>query len=62
MYKVMRADNDRGQKKKWLDYHKSILISVGQPDLFNQIVIKNPRATKAKITDKLNTFSKIKSE
>ena len=54
IYEIMRAEYDRGQNYKWLDYIKNILISVGQPDLFNQVLIENPRATKTKITNKLH--------
>ena len=54
IYEIMRAEYDRGQNYKWLDYIKNILISVGQLDLFNQVLIENPRATKTKITNKLH--------
>ena len=50
----MRSEYDRGQNYKWLDYIENILISVGQPDLFNQNFTANPKATKAKTTSKLN--------
>ena len=54
IYEIMRAEYDKGQNYKWLDYIKNILISVGQPDLFNQVLIENPRATKTKNTNKLH--------
>ena len=54
IYEIVRAEYDRGQNYKWLDYIKNIPISVGQPDLFNQVLIENPRATKTKITNKLH--------
>ena len=54
IYEVMRSEYDRGQNYKWLDYIENILISVGQPDLFNQNFTANPKATKAKTTSKLN--------
>ena len=54
MYDIMLAKFNRGQNFKWLNYIKEILISVGEPGLFNQNFTKNPKATKDKIVNRLN--------
>ena len=53
LYDIMLAEHNRGKTYKWLSYIKSILISVGMPDLLNQNYINNPQATKAKISKTL---------
>ena len=50
----MYLNLNRGQNFKWLNYIKEILISVGEPGLFNQNFIQNPKATKDKIVNRLN--------
>ena len=37
----MLVGSDNGQNYKWINYIKSILISVGKPDLINQPVVIN---------------------
>ena len=54
IYDIMLAEFNRGQNFKWLNYIKEILISVGEPGLFNQNFIQNPKATKDKIVNRLN--------
>ena len=50
----MLAEFNRDQNFKWLNYIKEIVISIGEPGLFNQNFIHNPKATKDKIVNKLN--------
>ena len=54
IYDIMLAEFNRSQNFKWLNYIKEILISVGEPGLFNQNFIQNPKATKDKIVNRLN--------
>lgn len=54
IYDIMCAAYSRGQNFKWLDSIKQILISVGEPGLFDQNFIPNPKATKAKIVRRLH--------
>ena len=53
MYDIMLAEHENGKTHKWISYLKSILISVGLPDLIYQPIIINPQATKAKISETL---------
>ena len=48
IYDIMLAEFNRGQNFKWLNYIKEILMSFGEPGLFNQNFIQNPKATKGK--------------
>ena len=45
IYDIMLAKLNRGQNFKWLNYIIEILISLGEPGLFNQNFIENPKAT-----------------
>ena len=54
MYKIMLNESNQGNRFKWIDHIKEILISAGKAELFNQNVINNPRATKGKITTTLH--------
>lgn len=54
IYDIILAAYNRGKHFKWLDSIKQILISVGEPGLFDLNFIENPKATKAKIVQKLN--------
>ena len=49
IYDIMFAESLRGESFRWLDYIKSIMISVGMPDLIHQPVINNPKSIKARI-------------
>ena len=54
IYDIMLAEYNTGQNFKWIDFIKQILISVGEPGLFNQNFIENPKATKERISNRLN--------
>ena len=54
IYKIMLNESNQGNRFKWIDHIKEILISAGKAELFNQNVINNPRATKGKITTTLH--------
>ena len=54
IYDIMLAEYNTGQNFKWIDFIKLILISVGEPGLFNQNFIENPKATKERISNGLN--------
>ena len=49
IYNIMFVESLRGKSFRWLDYIKSIMISVGMPDLIHQPVINNPKSIKARI-------------
>ena len=49
LYDIMFAKSLRGKSFRWLDYIKSIMISVGMLDLIHQPVIYNPKIIKARI-------------
>ena len=53
MYDIMLAEHESRKTHKWISYLKSILISVGLPDLIYQPIIINPQATKTKISETL---------
>ena len=48
IYDIMLAEFNRGQIFNWLNCIKEILISVGEPGLFNQNFIKTQRQQKTK--------------
>ena len=55
VYNIIYDDcSNSGINYKWINCIKQIVISVGKPDLFNQLLINNPHATKLKISETLH--------
>ena len=57
MYNLMQSELHLNPQYKWLNFIKTILISVGKADLFNQSNINNPELIKMQIIQTLNDLN-----
>ena len=52
MYHIMQSEIESNPQYKWLNFIRSILISVGKVDLFNAYNIENPNQLNPKLLNR----------